>query len=88
MTKNEITQKLAASGQFTTVHNAEQYRFPIDWNIVIVPVRSQEQLDFCEKLGLQVFKEMAELPNGEVRQTLVIAGDFETIAKAIAYKQD
>ena len=91
MTKNEITQKLLASGQFQKIHCPERKyrRFPLDKNIVLVPVRTQEQLGLCEKLGLEFFEKEIKSP-GEccVNHILMIAADFETIAKAIAAKKD
>lgn len=89
MTKNEITQKLLASGQFQKTHYCtKDYRFPLDKDIILVPVRTQEQLDLCGKLGLDFFEREIESPRGFVHQILVIATDFETIAKAIANKRD
>ena len=87
MTKNEITQKLLASGQFQKIHCPERKyrRFPLDKNIVLVPVRTQEQLGLCEKLGLEFFEKEIKSP---VNHILMIAADFETIAKAIAAKKD
>ena len=90
MTKNEITQKLLASGQFQKTHCPEKYRrFPLDKDIVLVPVRTQEQLGLCEKLGLDFFeKEIKSSGDCCVNHILMIATDFETIAKAIAAKKD
>lgn len=88
MTKNEITQKLLASGQFQRTHCSKDYRFPLDRDIILVPVRTQEQLDLCEKLGLDILEKEIESPRGFVSRTLMIATDFETIAKAIATKKD
>lgn len=88
MTKNEITQKLLASGQFQKTHCPEKYRrFPLDKDIVLIPVRTQEQLGLCEKLGLDFFEKEIKSPVGYVNHILMIATDFETIAKAIAAKK-
>ena len=88
MTKNEITQKLLASGQFHKTQYSKDYKFPLDKDIILVPIRTQEQLDLCGKLGLEFFEREIADPRGFVHQFLVVATDFETIAKAIAYKKD
>jgi hypothetical protein len=88
MTKNEITQKLLASGQFQKTHCAKDYKFPLDKDIVLIPVRTQEQLGLCEKLGLDFFEKEIKSPRGYVHHILMVASDFETIAKAIAAKKD
>lgn len=88
MTKNEITQKLFATGQFKKTYCAKNYKFPLDKNIVLIPVRTQEQLELCEKLELDFFDKVIESPGGCVHHILFVATDFETIAKAIAAKRD
>lgn len=88
MTKNEITQKLLTSGQFRKTYCAQDYKFPLDKDIILVPVRTREQLDLCGKLGLDLFEKEIESPRGCVINFLTIATDFETIAKAIAAKKD
>lgn len=88
MTKNEITQKLLASGQFQKTYCTKDYKFPLDRNIILIPVRTQEQFGLCEKLGLDIFEKEIEFSSGCVHHILMIATDFETIAKAIAAKRD